>query len=219
MLATSATRPARFSDTIRRVRLEKLSAKKNCPALRSQPSGRCQPCAGGFSKLAPSSTRDDEASSALRLESGCVRSSNGQTAGCFGFSLSMRAAFASYPRQMGTFVTKTRPRAPKSDFLEAIAHSVQGLYHFEIVVHDLEFLAQPLDVAVDGAIVDIDLVVIGRVHQGVAAFHDAGARGQRLQDQKFRDRQRHRLVLPSAGVSLRVHAQEPAVQRLGIGFL
>jgi hypothetical protein len=29
MLATSAIRPARFSETMRRVRLEKLSAKKN----------------------------------------------------------------------------------------------------------------------------------------------------------------------------------------------
>src|ERR1700692_3825920 len=153
MRATSATRPARFSDTIRRVRLEKLSAKKNCPALRSQPSGRCQPCAGGFSKLAPSSTRDDEASSALRLESGCVRSSNGQTAGCFGSSSCDARRLRILPQANGASVTKTRPRAPKSDCLEAIAHSVQGFYHFEIVVHDLEFLTQPLDVAVDGALV------------------------------------------------------------------
>ena len=40
---------------------------------------------------------------------------------------------------------------------------------------DLELLAQPLDVAVDGAVVDIDLVVIGGVHQRVAALHHAGA--------------------------------------------
>ena len=39
----------------------------------------------------------------------------------------------------------------------------------------LELLAQPLDVAVDGAVVDIDLVVVGRIHQGVAAFHHARA--------------------------------------------
>src|SRR5260370_25467563 len=103
----------------------------------------------------------------------------------------MRAAFASYPRQTGTSVTKTRPSAPKSDLLEAIAHSVQGFYHFEIVVHDLEFLAQPLDVAVDGSIVDIDLVVGGRVHQGVSSFHDAVARGQRQRAWHFPYPPRH----------------------------
>src|SRR6187401_1979697 len=61
-----------------------------------------------------------------------------------------------------------------SGFLEAVADTVQGLDHVEVVVGDLELLAQPLDVAVDGAIVDIDLVVIGCVHQRVAAFHHAG---------------------------------------------
>src|SRR6266540_2825285 len=126
MLATSATRPARFSDTMRRVRLEKLSAKKNWPARRSQPSGRCQPCAGGASMATLSRTRAGEAPSAFRLGSG---------------------------------------------FVEAVAHTVQGFDHLEIVVHDLELLAQPLDVAVDGAIVDIDLIVIGGVHQCIAAFH------------------------------------------------
>jgi hypothetical protein len=40
MLATSATRPARLSETIRRVRLEKLRAKKNCPARVSQENSR-----------------------------------------------------------------------------------------------------------------------------------------------------------------------------------
>src|SRR5260370_15683783 len=112
MLATSATRPARFSDTMRRVRLEKLSAKKNCPALRSQPSGRCQPCADGFSKLAPSSTRDDEASSALRLESGCVRSSNGQTAGCFGSSLAMLGRLRILPQANWDVRYQTTPPHP-----------------------------------------------------------------------------------------------------------
>ena len=37
-----------MSETMRRVRLEKESAKKNCPARRSQPSGRRQPCRRGL---------------------------------------------------------------------------------------------------------------------------------------------------------------------------
>src|SRR5260370_16789341 len=98
---------------MRRVRLEKLSAKKNCPALRSQPSGRCQPCADGFSKLAPSSTRDDEASSALRLESGCVRSSNGQTAGCFGSSLALPPPLPILPQPHPAFPPPTPPTPPQ----------------------------------------------------------------------------------------------------------
>ena len=52
--------------------------------------------------------------------------------------------------------------------LEAVADAVERLDHLEIVVDGLELLAQPLDVAVDGPVVDIDLIVIGRIHQRVA---------------------------------------------------
>ena len=44
---------------------------------------------------------------------------------------------------------------------------------------------------VDGAIVHIDLIVIGRVHQGAAAFHHARAACQSLQDQKLGDGELH----------------------------
>ena len=73
--------------------------------------------------------------------------------------------------------------------------------------------------AVDGAVVDIDLIVIGRVHQGVAALDDAGTLRQRLQDQEFRHRQHHRIAAPGAGVALGVHRQRTAFQHLGFGFL
>src|SRR3974390_3739593 len=77
MLATSASRPAIFSETIRRVRLEKERVKRNCPARLSQLSGRCQALIGGLSTAIPSSTKDDEAFSVFSPESGGVRSSNG----------------------------------------------------------------------------------------------------------------------------------------------
>jgi hypothetical protein len=38
----------------------------------------------------------------------------------------------------------------------------------EFVVRDLELLAQPFDVAVDGAVVHIDVVITGRIHQAIA---------------------------------------------------
>src|SRR5689334_24055395 len=37
------------------------------------------------------------------------------------------------------------------------------LFRSEIVVNHLEFLAQPLDVAVDGAIVDVNLIVVSGI--------------------------------------------------------
>ncbi len=58
----------------------------------------------------------------------------------------------------------------------------------KLVVNLLEFLAQALDVAVDRAVVNINLIIIGRVHQGIAALDDAGTLGEGLQDQKFGDR-------------------------------
>src|ERR1041385_6761433 len=59
------------------------------------------------------------------------------------------------------------------DLLEAIADAVQRFDHVEVVVDRLELLAQPLDVAVDGAVVDVNLVVISGVHQRVPAFDNA----------------------------------------------
>jgi hypothetical protein len=61
-------------------------------------------------------------------------------------------------------------------------------------------------VAVDRAVVDVDLVVIGDIHQGVAAFHHAGTGGDRLQDQELGDREGDRLVLPGLA---RAFARKP----------
>src|SRR5436190_3559695 len=88
--------------------------------------------------------------------------------------------------------------------LEAVADTVERLDHVEAVVGLLELLAQALDVAVDGAVVDVDLVVVGRIHQRIARLHHAGSRGQRLQNEKLGHRQHHRMVVPVAGVTLRI---------------
>src|SRR3954469_2506925 len=95
-----------------------------------------------------------------------------------------------------------------------IPDTIQRFDHVEIIVDGFELLAQALDMAVDGPVVDVYLLIIGRIHQRVTALHDAGALGQRMQDQELGHRQRHRLALPGAGVTLLVHHQLAALQRL-----
>jgi hypothetical protein len=43
----------------------------------------------------------------------------------------------------------------------------------EFVVRDLELLAQPFEVAVDGAVVHIDVVITGGIHQAIALLRRA----------------------------------------------
>src|SRR6478672_8450582 len=84
-----------------------------------------------------------------------------RTAGCF-------ETYCDAPHARANARARTPTNGVRSGFLETVADPIQGFDHLEIVVHHLEFLAQPLDVAVDGTIVDIDLVIIGRIHQRVA---------------------------------------------------
>src|SRR5271170_1561757 len=65
---------------------------------------------------------------------------------------------------------RSSPRPSRLPFLEAVADAVEGLDHFEIRLDHLELLPQPLDMAVDGAIIDVDLIVVSRVHESVAAL-------------------------------------------------
>ena len=103
-----------------------------------------------------------------------------------------------------------RHRAPRDLRLpEAVADAVERLDHVEVLVGLLELLAQPLDVAVDGAIVDVNLVVVGRIHQRIGGLHHAGSRGQSLQDEELGHRQHDRMVVPMAGVALRSSFSAP----------
>src|SRR5882757_11363537 len=110
-------------------------------------------------------------------------------------------------------------RLAPSHFLETIADPVKSFDHIEVIIGRFEFLAQPFDVAIDGAVVDIDLIVISGIHEGIAAFHNAGTACQRLQDQKFRNSESHGLIFPSTGVAFLVHAQQAAFEDLGIHVL
>ena len=73
--------------------------------------------------------------------------------------------------------------------------------------------------AVDGAIVDIDLVVIGRIHQGIAALDHARALGEGMQDEELGDGEHHGLALPGAGMAFGIHAQQATFQDLGVRSL
>src|SRR6478672_9180666 len=201
MLITSASRPATLSRTMRRVRLDELCATRKRQRERTMWAAR---------RSQPRETRGTapgDASAATDMFA--VRSS----------TLCYVRWRIRTPRKRARR-RSTASRLRESAFLEAVTDAIERLDHVEIVVGRLELLAQPLDVAVDGPVIDIDLIVIGGVHQSVAALHHAGPARERLQDEEFGDRERHRFVLPSAGVALRVHAQQAALQHLaGVGFL
>src|SRR5207244_4324791 len=159
MLATRATRPARLSETIRRVRLENDSAKKNCPARRNQPSGRRQPWLCALSSATRTRSSDADAFSWFRPGSGCVRSSNGENCRLSRLSLQSAARAQYYPRRAEASVNKPPAHDPEkwtpvfrkdhaqtkdekaknenSGFLEAVADAVKRLDHLEIVVDHL----------------------------------------------------------------------------------
>src|SRR6478609_9729028 len=63
-----------------------------------------------------------------------------------------------------------RARSPLSGIGEAVAGAVERLDRSELRVDGAELAPQALDVAVDRAVVDEDIVGIGGIHQLVAAL-------------------------------------------------
>src|SRR5579864_6286588 len=109
-------------------------------------------------------------------------------------------------RRRGVFAIPSSRDAvrPLSAFPVAVADTIERLNGIEIIIDDLEFLAQAFDVAVDGAVVHVDLIVVCRVHEIVAALYEAGPLGETLQDQEFGDRQPYRFAVPRTLVPLRI---------------
>src|SRR5208337_4579289 len=85
-----------------------------------------------------------------------------------------------------------------SALLVTVADAIQGFDLVETIVHAAELLANALHVAVDRAVVDIDILAIGGVDELVAAFHHAGPRRQRLHQQELGDRELDVLAAPGA---------------------
>src|SRR3954471_10989625 len=86
---------------------------------------------------------------------------------------------------------RVQPRKPDGRSLsflaKAVPDSIKRLDRVEPAVDGAELAAHALDMAVDGAIVDIDVVLIGDVHQLVAGLHHARSLGQRFEDQELGD--------------------------------
>jgi hypothetical protein len=66
-------------------------------------------------------------------------------------------------------------------FLKTVTDAIKRIDHVERVVGPLEFLAQTLDVAVDCAVIELNLIIVSGIHQSVATFDHAGTCGERLQ--------------------------------------
>src|SRR5258708_25608862 len=129
MLATKASGAAMFNETMRRVRLEKLSVNRNCPARLSHPSGRCQPLGRRPAMSALSTASDGEPASAFNPASGCVRSSNGQ-------HLPHRIAIGSiaisitFERDLATDASRLargKPAGPRSNFASILSQTAGGV--------------------------------------------------------------------------------------------
>src|SRR5262245_57316597 len=61
-----------------------------------------------------------------------------------------------------------------SGLLEPVTYAIEGFDHVEGIFGLLELFSQSLDVAVDGAVININLVVVGGVHQGIATLDHTG---------------------------------------------
>src|SRR6266571_658174 len=60
--------------------------------------------------------------------------------------------------------------ADASAFAVSVTDAIEGFDLPEFRIDGLELLAQPLDVAIDRAVIDIDVLAIGGIHQLVAVF-------------------------------------------------
>src|SRR5437764_363984 len=66
----------------------------------------------------------------------------------------------------------------------AITDAIERFDLSELAIDRFELLPQPLDVAVDRAVVDVNMLAIGRIHQLVAVFDMAGTLRQRFENEE-----------------------------------
>src|SRR6476646_1230107 len=102
----------------------------------------------------------------------------------------------------------------------SITDAIEGFDLAKFGIDRLELLAQALDVAVDRAVIDVDMLAIGRVHQLVAVFDVPRTLRQRFEDQELGHGQLNRLPLPGTLMARRIERHRTAHDdRLALAFL
>src|SRR5437868_5805839 len=96
-------------------------------------------------------------------------------------------------------------RSDSSLFVETVSDAIKCLDCIEVRIRCAELPADAFDVAVDRAIVDVDVVLVSDVEQLIACLDDARALGERFQDQEFGDGQRNILPAPQYFMPRWVH--------------
>src|SRR5262249_42374513 len=102
----------------------------------------------------------------------------------------------------------------------SIPDAIEGFYLGKIRIDAFELLAEPLDVAVDRSVVDLNVLPIGRVHQLVAVFDVPRTVSERFEDQELGHRELYRLAVPGAQMACRIEDQTPTHDdRLALGIV
>ena len=96
-------------------------------------------------------------------------------------------------------------------FSEPVTNAVYGFDHVEVRINGLDSPTDPLDMAVDGPVINVDMLTKGCVHELVSAFNVAGIFSQRLKKLKFRHRQVNALPLPRAFMAVLIKDKIPSL--------
>src|SRR5471032_1479165 len=100
----------------------------------------------------------------------------------------------------------------------SVSDAIERFDLLEFAVDLTELAAHALDVAVDGAVVDVDRLAVGGIHQLVAVLDVPRPLSERLQQQELGDREMHFLALPGALVAAGIEDQIAAHDAFGLGL-
>src|SRR5438552_5046617 len=87
-------------------------------------------------------------------------------------------------------------RSDSSLLSETVSDAIERIDRVKGGIDGTELAPDALNVTVDGAIVDIDIVAIGYVEQLVTGFYNAGPLRERFEDQKLGDGQADEEAVP-----------------------
>src|SRR5579862_406626 len=122
---------------------------------------------------------------ASRLTSNSRRASEKRCSFSGGAQRPVRSSRRRTPR----FAAADVARGDASPFLVPVADTVERLDLREIRIDGFQLLAQPLDVAVDGPVIDEDVLAVGCIHQLVTILHMSRACCERFEDEELGHRQ------------------------------